>query len=187
MKKTILQLNSITKNYNTPGFMKKDKPDIPAIDDISLSLYEGEILGLIGESGSGKTTVGKSILKLMGIDSGSIQLFGNDITNLTENKFRAIRGDIQMIFQDLDAALNPNMKIDNILIEIVRRHHKTNKIEARKQALKLISDVHLEPEILDRYPGELSGGQKRRIAIASALAAEPRIIIADEPTTGLDN
>ena len=181
MKKTIIELTSVYKNYNKSG------RGLPAIDHLSLSLYEGEILGLIGESGCGKTTIGKSILKLSSIDSGSIKIFDKEVTSLSERKFRPTRTNIQMIFQDLDAALNPNMRIENILNEILKRHHKTSKLETQERLLKLLSDVQMEPDILERYPTELSGGQKRRIAIASALAVEPKIIIADEPTTGLDN
>ncbi|MDH5257137.1 MAG: ABC transporter ATP-binding protein [Gammaproteobacteria bacterium] len=189
MRKPVIELKSINKTYNRTGLFgrKKQSFTLPAIENLSLTLREGEILGLIGESGSGKTTAGKSILKLTDIDSGSIHLYEQDITDLSENKFRPMRTDIQMIFQDLDAALNPNMKINNILTEILTRHHKENKNEINKRLLKLIEDVHLDPKILERFPAELSGGQKRRIAIASALAVEPKIIIADEPTTGLDN
>ena len=188
-KPAAISLESLHKNYNRAVSIwnKKQKSGIPAVDNVCLTLHEGEILGLIGESGSGKTTIGKSILKLMTIDDGKIKLFNKDITHLSEGKFRPFRKDIQMIFQDLDAALNPNMKIGNILSEIINRHHKSNKKETEKILLKLFSDVQLDPSILQRYPAELSGGQKRRIAIASALAVEPKVIIADEPTTGLDN
>ena len=188
MNKSIIELISVNKNYSKKSFLsKKPAYGLPAIDNLSLSLHEGEILGLIGESGCGKTTIGKSILKLTNIDSGEIRIFNKPVSNLSESQFRPHRTDIQMIFQDLDAALNPNMKIVDILSEILKRHHKTNKVETRLRLLKLISDVQLQSDILDRYPTELSGGQKRRIAIASALAVEPKIIIADEPTTGLDN
>jgi len=116
-------------------------------------------------------------------------LFDQDITSLPEGKFRPLRTHIQMIFQDLDAALNPNMKIINILSEILKRYYdkETSQKSMQDRLTNLLSDVQLEPDILERYPSELSGGQKRRIAIASALAVSPKIIIADEPTTGLDN
>jgi len=193
MNKPALELHNLRKSFSKPNLFGKKFEVIPALDDLSLRLIKGEILGLVGESGSGKTTLGKSILKLLDVDDGTISILNKDVTHLSEKKFRPLRKNIQMIFQDLDAALNPNMTISTTLGEILNRYAKTlsipptTKQQKHEFIVQLLKKVQLNESILPRYPNELSGGQKRRIAIASALLVEPKIIVADEPTTGLDN
>ena len=190
MTDILLEIKHLVKTYEPVGLLQKLKQQYepyPSISNINLSLYKGESLGLIGESGSGKTTLGKCLVKLETITSGNIHLFGQNITRLNERKFRSFRKNIQMIFQDLDAALNPNMKIHQTLKEVLARHQTLSQPDLDKRLLELMIDVNLEENILYRYPSELSGGQKRRIAIAAVLAINPKIIIADEPTTGLDS
>ena len=185
----LLRINGACKEYKTHYFLPQlfSRPfSFPALDNVSLSLYQGEILGIIGESGSGKTTIGKSIVNLTQLSHGTINLFGRDVTNFSQRKFRPLRKDIQMIFQDLDAALNPNMKIKHILQEIYHAHHRVSKNDAEKQIINTLESVYLTEDILDKYPTELSGGQKRRVSIAGVLLVGPKIIIADEPTSGLD-
>lgn len=190
MADLLLEIKNLVKTFKSGGFLPGFRPKyeiLPSVDNVSFSLAKGETLGLIGESGSGKTTLGKCIIKLMDANSGEINLFGNDVTHLSERKFRSFRKDIQMIFQDLDAALNPNMRIHKILEEILKRHEKITQSSLKNRLNQLMSEVNLESNILYKYPTELSGGQKRRIAIAAVLAIKPKIIIADEPTTGLDS
>jgi len=190
MASLLLEVSNLVKTFKSGGFIPGFRPKyevLPSVDDVSFTLEKGETLGLIGESGSGKTTLGKCIVKLMDSSSGQINLFGDDVTKLSERKFRTYRKNIQMIFQDLDAALNPNMRIHQILEEILKRHEKITKSQLNERINQLMVEVNLETNILNKYPTELSGGQKRRIAIAAVLAIKPKIIIADEPTTGLDS
>jgi len=190
MTKIILEVEALSKHYKLGGrvstlFGQSNK--ISAVGNISFRLAQGEILGLVGESGSGKSTLGKSIIKLNTINHGKIKLLGNEIQKLSPSQFRSYRKHIQMIFQDLDAALNPNMKIKQIMEDALLAHFNFSKVELKEKLMKSLSMVHLSENILTRYPQELSGGQKRRVAIANVLAIEPQIIVADEPTTGLDN
>lgn len=190
MPKLPLEIKNLVKSFQSSGFIPGFRPKyevLPSVDNVSFELKKGEILGLIGESGSGKTTLGKCIIKLMDINSGQINLFGTDVSSLSERRFRSFRKDIQMIFQDLDAALNPNMRIHQILEEMLKRHNTLSKLDLANRLNQLMYDVNLEINILNKFPTELSGGQKRRIAIAAVLAIKPKIIIADEPTTGLDS
>ncbi len=188
-KNSILTISGACKEYKTYYFLPHifSRPtSFPALDNVSLSLHQGEILGIIGESGSGKTTLGKSIINLNKLTRGTISLFGRDVTGFSQRKFRPLRKSIQMIFQDLDAALNPNMKIKNILQDIYHSHHQGSKSDSEKQIINILESVYLNESILEKYPTELSGGQKRRVSIAGVLLVGPKIIIADEPTSGLD-
>ena len=190
MAEHLLEIINLVKTFQSKSIIPGLRPKyevLPSVDNVSFFLEKGEILGLIGESGSGKTTLGKCIIKLANTTSGQINLFGSDVTQLSERQFRPFRKDIQMIFQDLDAALNPNMRIYKILEEIIYRQKKSNQSLLNEKIDQLLSEVNLDKSILQKYPTELSGGQKRRIAIAAVLAIQPKIIIADEPSTGLDS
>ncbi len=160
---------------------------IPAIDGVSFNLGEHETLGLVGESGCGKTTTGKAILKLHEVTSGSIRYRGTETTTQTQAQFRPLRRDIQMIFQDLDAALNPRVRIQDILHEAVRiREPEADKEAVQKRIYELMELVNLKKNKLANFPSELSGGEKRRVGIARVLAVRPKLIVADEPTSALD-
>ncbi len=160
---------------------------IPAIDGVSFTLHENETLGLVGESGCGKTTTGKAILKLHDVTSGAIRYRGAEITSQTQAQVRPLRRDIQMIFQDLDAALNPKVRIEDILREAVRiREPEADKDAVQKRVYELMELVNLKKNKLANFPSELSGGEKRRVGIARVLAVRPRLIVADEPTSALD-
>ncbi len=164
-----------------------DSRVIPAVDGVSLKLYANETLGLVGESGCGKTTTGKAILKLIAVNGGQIKYQGTDITAYTPAQFRPLRRDIQMIFQDLDAALNPKMHIEDILREAVRvREPQADAAAVQRQIYELLDLVNLKKNKLANFPSELSGGEKRRIGIARVLAIRPKLIVADEPTSALD-
>jgi oligopeptide/dipeptide ABC transporter ATP-binding protein len=158
---------------------------IPAIDGVSFDLHENETLGLVGESGCGKTTTGKAILKLHDVTSGTIRYRGAEITS--QAHFRPLRRDIQMIFQDLDAALNPKVRIEDILREAVRiREPESDKETVQRRIYELMELVNLKKNKLANFPSELSGGEKRRVGIARVLAVRPKLIVADEPTSALD-
>ena len=160
---------------------------IPAVDDVSFTLGEHETLGLVGESGCGKTTAGKAILKLTPVTAGSIHYRGTDITPLAPGEFRPYRREMQMIFQDLDAALNPKMRIDGILREAIQLTEPgLDRDTENRRLYELLDVVNLKKNKLGNFPAELSGGEKRRIGIARVLAVQPKLIIADEPTSALD-
>lgn len=159
---------------------------VKAVDDVSLHIREGEIFGLVGESGSGKSSLGRSIIRLIESQSGSININGKDIRNLSENELRKARYEFQMIFQDPYASLNPRMTVFDTLAEPLLLH----KLAARNNLVEkiniLMDEVGLERKHIRKYPHEFSGGQRQRIAIARALAVQPKFIVADEPVSALD-
>jgi oligopeptide/dipeptide ABC transporter ATP-binding protein len=156
------------------------------VDDVSFYLKENEIMGLVGESGCGKTTVGKTILQLTPATDGKIFYDGRDIAAMSPREYLPLRKEMQMIFQDLDAALNPKMRIRAILAEAIRVHHKLSRQQVDERIDELLEQVNLKRSKLMNYPNELSGGEKRRVGIARALAVGARFLIADEPTSALD-
>ncbi|HEI9041950.1 TPA: ABC transporter ATP-binding protein [Staphylococcus aureus] len=164
------------------------KNEVRAIENISFDIYKGETLGLVGESGCGKSTTGKSIIKLNDITSGEILYEGIDIQKIRKRKdLLKFNKKIQMIFQDLYASLNPRLKVMDIVAEGIDIHHlATDKRDRKKRVYDLLETVGLSKEHANRYPHEFSGGQRQRIGIARALAVEPEFIIADEPISALD-
>jgi peptide/nickel transport system ATP-binding protein len=183
---SILDLKEVTVEYKTP-----DGP-LRATDKVNLSLEEGSTLGLVGESGCGKTTLGKSILQILPsngqIVDGEVIFDGHDLTEFKQKELnKQIRWTrIAWIAQNAMNALNPVQKIGSQIVEVIRVHEDCAKAEARDRAINLLEDVGLESERRRDYPHELSGGQRQRVVIALALALDPDIVIADEPTTGLD-
>ncbi|MFQ5675945.1 MAG: ABC transporter ATP-binding protein [bacterium] len=157
-----------------------------AVNDVSLDIIEGECLALIGESGSGKSSFGKCLLRLIEPDSGSVWHDGSDLMSLPERHFRRFRRDFQMVFQNPIEALNPRQTVASILLESLRVHHRFGKRDGLQRARELLAAVKLETEMLNRLPHELSGGQRQRVALARALSPSPRLLIADEPTSSLD-
>ncbi|WP_457803730.1 ATP-binding cassette domain-containing protein [Staphylococcus aureus] len=164
------------------------KNEVRAIENISFDIYKGETLGLVGESGCGKSTTGKSIIKLNDITSGEILYEGIDIQKIRKSKdLLKFNKKIQMIFQDPYASLNPRLKVMDIVAEGIDIHHlATDKRDRKKRVYDLLETVGLSKEHANRYPHEFSGGQRQRIGIARALAVEPEFIIADEPISALD-
>ncbi len=179
------------RNLSTYFFTKKGT--VKAVDDVSLDLGNGEILCIIGESGSGKTAMALSVLRLIEkpgqIAGGRILFHGKDILKLPEKEMRSIRGNkISMIFQDASSSLNPVMKIGDQITETLILHLKMNKNDAREKAIELLTSVGIPQarERFDEYPHQFSGGMKQRVMIAMALSCSPDVLIADEPTTALD-
>jgi oligopeptide/dipeptide ABC transporter ATP-binding protein len=190
MSKTILEVIDLKKYYyHRKGLfssVKGEDRQIPAVDGVSFYLKENETLGLVGESGCGKTTIGKTILRLETPTAGRVLFDGKDITATPQNELRQLRSQMQMVFQDLDAALNPKMRIRDILRESITVHHKAGDAEVDKKIGELLEQVNLKKSKLSNFPHELSGGEKRRVGIARVLSVGPRFIVADEPTSALD-
>jgi len=159
---------------------------VRAVDDVSFDIFVGETLGLVGESGCGKSTVGRTLLRLIEPTSGEVWFEGKDITNIGKNDLRAVRREMQIIFQDPYASLNPRLKILSIIAEPLKIHGIGNKTEQKERVGELLGKVGLDPNYMFRYPHEFSGGQRQRLGIARALALNPKLIIADEPVSALD-
>jgi ABC-type oligopeptide transport system ATPase subunit len=169
------------------SFLRRSLGEIKAVTNVSFDIPLGKTVGLVGESGSGKTTIGLAILKLVRATDGIILFRGTEITNLSERAFRPFRRQMQMIFQDPYGSLNPRWDILKIVTEPLRVHFPSLNASQRKdKAAGLLQRVGLKPELLQRYPHEFSGGQRQRIGIARALAAEPALIVCDEPVSALD-
>jgi oligopeptide transport system ATP-binding protein len=191
-KKPLLEVRNLKKHFDkTKGLFTKEKKYLHAVDDISFEIYKGETFGLVGESGCGKSTTGRTIIKLYEPTDGSIIFDGVDLATIPEKKMLPYRRRIQMIFQDPYASLNARMTVTDIIAEGIDTHHiydDTDDPEKAKQEriYELLESVGLKKEHASRYPHEFSGGQRQRIGIARALAVDPDLIICDEPISALD-
>jgi oligopeptide transport system ATP-binding protein len=159
---------------------------VRAVDDVSFDVRPGETLGLVGESGSGKTTTGYCVLQLLKPTSGSVRFDGKELTTMNRRELRAMRREIQIVFQDPYASLNPRMTVGDIVSEALNVHNVGNRRSRRRSAEQLLEVVGFNPDFINRYPHEFSGGQRQRIGIARALALNPRLIVCDEPVSALD-
>jgi len=184
----LLEVKNLQKYFPVQGgFFGQTIGRVHAVDNISFTVRKGKTLGLVGESGCGKSTLGRAVLRLTEPSGGEVLYEGKDITKLSSEELRALRKDLQIIFQDPFASLNPRMSIREILSEPFEIHGLyKNPAERRAQIVELLKEVGLNPEAADRYPHEFSGGQRQRIGIARALALKPKLIVADEPVSALD-
>ncbi|MHA7841704.1 MAG: ABC transporter ATP-binding protein [Winogradskyella sp.] len=183
----LLEVIDVEKTYfSKKGLFSKDKA-FKAVDGVSFKVYPGETIGLVGESGCGKSTLGNTILQLDKATSGSIKYKGQDITNLSTSEIRALRKDIQIIFQDPFASLNPRMTVGNAIMEPMKVHNICNSFEERKEkVLDILTKVGLDSSSFYKYPHEFSGGQRQRVGIARTIALQPQLIVCDESVSALD-
>jgi oligopeptide transport system ATP-binding protein len=188
MSDPILELNDIRTHFPVhEGFLfKRQTGTVRAVDGVTLKVQTGEVLGLVGESGCGKSTLARTIMQLLPVTSGSVMLKGRNLTAGTTAEIRAVRRDLQMVFQDPFASLNPRLTVFAALAEPLLVHRVCPRAEITTRVAELMTLVGLAPRDMRKYPHEFSGGQRQRIAIARALALNPKVIIADEPVSALD-
>ena len=183
----LLQVRDLVKHFpQRSGVFAAAKGALRAVDGVSFDLHAGEALGLVGESGCGKTTTGRCLLRLIEPTSGSIRFNGQELVGLSQAQLRPMRRQLQMIFQDPYGSLNPRMTVGEILAEPLEIHGLARGAAAREQAARLLERVGLEASHLDHYPHQFSGGQRQRVCIARALTLSPRLIVCDEPVSALD-
>ena len=189
-KKPIVVVEGLRKYYpvanSETSKSSKTKQMVHAVDDVSFEINEGETLGIVGESGCGKSTIGRQIMGLERPSAGKIIYAGQDITAMSESKLRGIRTEFQMIFQDTNSSLNPRKQIYDILAAPMLYHKIATKENVKQEVERLLDMVGLAKNTLDKFPHEFSGGQRQRIGIARALSLKPRLLVCDEPVSALD-
>ncbi len=184
---SLLEVEDLRKYYPTQqGWLGRGGARVHAVDGVSFSIASGETLGLVGESGCGKSTTGKLILRLQDPTSGTIRWRGRDISRLTQHEMRPVRRELQAVFQDPYASLNPRMRAADIVVEPLRNFEPMSESAARERAASLFARVGLRADQLVKYPFEFSGGQRQRLGIARALSVQPKLIVCDEPVSALD-
>jgi oligopeptide/dipeptide ABC transporter ATP-binding protein len=183
----LLEVEGLKKHFPIrTGLLQRVTGQVHAVDGVSFSLAAGETLGLVGESGCGKSTTGKAIIKLIDPTAGEVRLGGRRIDGLSRAEMRPVRRDLQFVFQDPYASLNQRLTAGQIVAEPLRNFEQLGAAQRRERVAGLFARVGLRPEQMDRYPHEFSGGQRQRIGIARALAPNPKVIICDEPVSALD-
>lgn len=183
----LLEVKDLVKYFPIKaGVFQREVGQVKAVDGISFSIPKGKTMGLVGESGCGKTTIGRTVLRLYEPTSGSIKFGGRDILKIPKGQFRKLRPKMQIIFQDPYSSLSPRMPVGEIIGEAVREHNIVPKEQHREYILSVMDMCGLQKHYIDRYPHEFSGGQRQRICIARALALKPEFVIADEPVSALD-
>ena len=183
----LVEVDSIVKYFPIKqGLLSREVARVHAVDDVTFSVTEGETLGLVGESGCGKSTLGRTIVRLLAPTSGDIRFEGRSIATLGRRELRPLRREMQIVFQDPYASLNPRKRVGSIIAAPLQIHGVGDSKERRKQVQELLQTVGLSPEHYNRFPHEFSGGQRQRIGVARALALRPKLIVADEPVSALD-
>lgn len=183
----VVEVNDLKKYFPIKsGILQRTTGHVRAVDGVSFRIQKGHTFGLVGESGCGKTTIGRSILRLTDPTSGEVKISGVDIGKLKKKELRPFRPKMQMIFQDPFSSLDPRMPVGEIIGEAVKEHNLVSRSEYKDYILKVMKDCGLRPYYIDRYPHEFSGGQRQRICIARALALNPDFIVCDEPVSALD-
>jgi len=184
---TLLEVAHLTKHYPVRGgVFGRGRGEVHAVDDVSFAIRQGETLGLVGESGCGKSTIGKTVLRLVEPTAGTIAWRGQHINGLHGRAMRPYRRELQAVFQDPYASLNPRMRAADIVAEPIRNFEKVSAAEMGERVVSLFEKVGLRPDQMPRYPYEFSGGQRQRLGIARALAPRPKLIVCDEPVSALD-
>ena len=187
LTQTLVKVENLKKHFPIKGgVLGKTIGEVKAVDGLSFSIYKGETLGLVGESGCGKSTTGRLLLRLLEPSEGEIHFEGKDLRSLSSREMRKMRSEMQMVFQDPFASLNPRHTVEKILEEPLIVHGMKDKKERKKRVSELLKVVGLSSYHANRYPHQFSGGQRQRIGIARALAVNPKLIIADEPVSALD-
>lgn len=179
---TLVSVRGLVKHFPVEG----TDDVVRAVDGVSFEIFAGETLGLVGESGCGKSTVGRCLLRLIEPTAGEVNFLGRDVLSLDRRELRELRREMQIIFQDPYASLNPRMKIGDIIAEPLVIHKQGTKNQRRERVAELLRRVGLDPDYINRYAHEFSGGQRQRIGVARTLALNPKLIVADEPVSALD-
>ncbi|MGM0805086.1 MAG: ABC transporter ATP-binding protein [Bacillota bacterium] len=186
-EQVLYRVKNVKKHFLVRGgLLQRVKNHVKAVDGITLDIYKGETLGVVGESGCGKSTLGRTILGLESLTEGELVFNGNNISNYSSRQLKPYKKEMQMIFQDPYASLNPKQRIGDALEEALIIHTDLSSLERRERVLQLLNEVGLKEEHYDRYPHEFSGGQRQRIGIARAISINPSFIVCDEPVSALD-
>ncbi|WP_088032174.1 ABC transporter ATP-binding protein [Evansella clarkii] len=186
-RKSLIKLQDLKKYYPVRSkFIKRTESHVKAVNGVTLDVYQGETLGVVGESGCGKSTLGRTIMQLEKSTNGRILFDNEDLTKLNRRKLKPFRKQMQMIFQDPFASLNPRQRIGDAIEEALVIHTSLTKEERRARVRSILEEVGLKPEHAERYPHEFSGGQRQRIGIGRAIAVNPKFLVCDEPVSALD-